>query len=237
MAMDLTPGLLRCMTGLYPVVRRIPSPLPDTEALYTVLCDRFPDPSSRDYIAALTRSTAAPIRLFSLSLLPPLLDAAGLTSNNLSLHRSESGRPTLRPLSTVNSPPIDFNLTHSASHAACFLWLGGGFVGVDIEEPIPAERAKRLANRFLSDGERACLQGDDISSAFTRIWTQREALCKQDGGGQPLRFDSSAPHPSVYLASFRLPDTGAYLSVCLPYESMNLSKLSIDQKRLHGHTT
>ena len=217
MSMDLTPEPLRRVTGLYPSVRRLPSPLPDTEALYTALCTRFTDRISQDYLYALTQGTAAPIRLFALSLLPPLLDAAGLTANNFSLHRNSAGRPTLLRTSTVGSLlSIDFNLTHSAAHAACFLWLGGGLIGVDIEEPIPSERAGRLANRFLSAGERTALPGDNLSSAFTRIWTQREALCKQDGGDQPLRFDSSAPHPGVRLVSFRLPDTGAYLSVCLP---------------------
>ena len=87
---------------------------------------------------------------------------------------------------------------------------------MDVEEPVPEERARRLAARFLSVQERALLPEGGVSASFTRIWTRREALCKQDGGGQPLRFDSAASPSDVQIASFCLPDTGAFLSVCLP---------------------
>ena len=183
--------------------------------LYAALGADFPDSDSLDYLADLARGVNAPIRLFALSLLPPLLSAAGVTSAGCSLRRDANGRPFLlsRDGAALNA---DFSLSHSAAHVACCLWAGGGRVGVDVEEPVPEERARRLAARFLSEQERALLPEGGVSAGFTRIWTRREALCKQDGGGQPLRCDSAAPPPDVQIASFCLPDTGAFLSVCLP---------------------
>ena len=212
---DLTPAPLRHIDGLFPAVRRMPNPPPNAGVLYAALCADFPDSDSLDYLADLARGVNAPIRLFALSLLPPLLSAAGVTSAGCSLRRDANGRPFLlsRDGAALNA---DFSLSHSAAHVACFLWAGGGRVGVDVEEPVPEERARRLAARFLSEQERALLPEGGVSAGFTRIWTRREALCKQDGGGQPLRFDSAAPPPDVQIASFRLPDTGAFLSVCLP---------------------
>ncbi len=212
---DLTPAPLLRIAGLYPAVRCLPSRIPDADVLYASLCDRFRDDASRDYLAQLTRGATAPVRLFALSLLPPLLEAAGLSATECTLHRDADGRPFLRSREGA-ALPADFSLSHSAAHAACFLWVGGGRIGVDVEEPVPEERAGRLAVRFLSEKERALLSGGALSAGFTRIWTRREALCKQDGGGQPLRFDSATPPPGVRLASFCLPDTGASLSVCLP---------------------
>ena len=195
---DLTPAPLRHIGGLFPAVRRMPSPPPDAGMLYAALCADFPDSDSLDYLADLARGVNAPIRLFALSLLPPLLSAAGVTSAGCSLRRDANGRPFLlsRDGAALNA---DFSLSHSAAHVACFLWAGGGRVGVDVEEPVPEERARRLATRFLSEQERALLPEGGVSAGFTRIWTRREALCKQDGGGQPLRFDSAAPPPTYRL--------------------------------------
>ena len=160
---DLTPAPLRHIGGLFPAVRRMPTPPPDAGVLYAALCADFPDSDSLDYLADLARGVNAPIRLFALSLLPPLLSAAGVTSAGCSLRRDANGRPFLlsRDGAALNA---DFSLSHSAAHHG----------------------------------------------------PRREALCKQDGGGQPLRFDSAAPPPDVQIASFCLPDTGAFLSVCLP---------------------
>ena len=143
---DLTPAPLRHIGGLFPAVRRMPNPPPDAGMLYAALCDDFPDSYSLDYLADLARGVNAPIRLFALSLLPPLLSAAGVTSAGCSLRRDANGRPFLlsRDGAALNA---DFSLSHSAAHVACFLWAGGGRVGVDVEEPVPEERARRLAAR------------------------------------------------------------------------------------------
>ena len=92
--------------------------------LYAALCADFPDSDSLDYLADLARGVNAPIRLFALSLLPPLLTAAGVTSAGCSLRRDANGRPFLlsRDGAALNA---DFSLSHSAAHVACFLWAGG----------------------------------------------------------------------------------------------------------------
>ena len=63
--------------------------------LYAALCADFSDSDSLDYLADLARGVNAPIRLFALSLLPPLLSAAGVTSAGCSLRRDANGRPFL----------------------------------------------------------------------------------------------------------------------------------------------
>ena len=92
---DLTPAPLRHIGGLFPAVRRMPSPPPDAGMLYAALCADFSDSDSLDYLADLARGVNAPIRLFALSLLPPLLSAAGVTSAGCSLRRDANGRPFL----------------------------------------------------------------------------------------------------------------------------------------------
>lgn len=203
--------------GLSLAIERLPTWPPET--LYATLCAAFPDDASRDYVQRLTVGANAHARLAALALLPPLLRNAGYAPEDFSLCRDAAGRPFLRPHDPALVAP-DLNLSHSAARAVCALWCGGGRVGVDVEEPIPADRAARLAARFCSPGERRIVAaaGDPaaLSAAFTRIWTRKEALCKQDGGGQPLRFDSELPPPGVRLFSCTLPDTGAALSICVP---------------------
>lgn len=111
---DLTPAPLRHIGGLFPAVRRMPNPPPDAGVLYAALCADFPDSDSLDYLADLARGVNAPIRLFALSLLPPLLTAAGVTSAGCSLRRDANGRPFLlsRDGAALNA---DFSLSHSAA--------------------------------------------------------------------------------------------------------------------------
>jgi phosphopantetheinyl transferase len=152
-------------------------------------------------------------RLTALSLLPPLLEAAGLDSRELILARDAHGRPH-----AVNAPELDFNLSHSDAHAVCALLIGGGRVGVDVEVPLSPDRAARLWHRYATDGERARFTSADSQpqECFLRLWTLREALAKQDGRGQPLNFDASAVPQGVCLHSGHLTDTGAALALCVP---------------------
>jgi phosphopantetheinyl transferase len=152
-------------------------------------------------------------RLTALSLLPPLLEAAGLDSHELILARDAHWRPH-----AVNAPELDFNLSHSDAHAVCALLLGGGRVGIDVEEPLAPDRAPRLMQRYSTDGERTLFDVADPRpwEGFVRLWTLREAMAKQDGRGQPLNFDASAVHPNVCAYCGHLPDTGAALALCIP---------------------
>lgn len=206
--------------GLFGAVCRLPATGTGPDELYRSLCTAFPDPAGQDYLRQLICGAAtAPSRLTALSLLPPLLRSAGQDSTGYALARDEHGRPYLRP-PDPDRPAPDFNLSHSARHAVCVLWCGRGRVGVDVEEPIPASRAERLKGRVCSPRELALLpdslEPTALSTEFTRIWTRKEALCKQDGRGQPLLFDSAQPPEGLCLLSAVLADTGATLSLCLP---------------------
>ena len=97
-------------------------------------------------------------------------------------------------------------------------------IGVDIEEPIPPNRALPLIRRFCSKGEKALLEsvppGDELAAdLFTSIWVEREALAKQNGRGMPLRFDTTRIPDGVMIWSGYLPDTETKIAVCGPMKN------------------
>lgn len=212
------PPALRDIPGLSVALCRTDGSLPTANELYTTLSTAFPD--SSDYLRAMMGKPTTQVRLTALSLLPPLLRAAGYPTEDFTLRRDEHGRPYLAPRIPALSAP-DMSLSHSAAHAVCALWCGGRRVGVDVEEPIPPDRAARLSARFCTVDEKALLRIDPqgLSADFTRIWTCKEALAKHTGTGQPLLFDAAQVPPGLRLLSATLPDTGAVLSVCLPTAS------------------
>ena len=196
----------------------------------------FPHKENMAYLdtfcgSPLPRVTAQ--RLGALSLLPSLLEAAGVDPTILLLRRDGRGRPfcvtadgTLPFCGLMGKPsPLDFNLSHTNTHVAAALMVGEGKVGVDIEEPIPPARALPLIRRYCTEGETALLKDvpDDETAAalvFTDLWVVREAMSKQDGGGMPLRFDSTNIPDGVWLWNGYLPDTDTAVALCAPKENM-----------------
>ena len=186
----------------------------------------FPHEENRAYMDGLCTSPLPRVRaqrLGALSLLPSLLTAAGLGSERWILHRDEQGRPYCE--GTDGSPAgFDFNLSHTDTHVAAALLVGSGKVGVDIEELIPPARAIPLLHRYCTPGELALLHElppDEALAAdfFTSTWVEREALCKQDGGGMPLRFDTARLPEGVLLWTGYLPDTETKIAVCAPLQN------------------
>jgi len=205
--------------GLFLAVSTVPSASECTSEavsyLLASLGEQFPRPENEPYLDGLMRGAprGALVRLTALSLLPPLLEAAGVDCRDLLLARDEHGRPY-----AANAPELDFNLSHSDAHVACALLIGGGRVGVDVEEPLSPDRAARLWQRYATDGERARFDVADPPpwEGFVRVWTLREAIAKQDGRGQPLSFDAAAIPQGVCVHGGHLPDTGAALALCVP---------------------
>lgn len=159
-------------------------------------------------------------RLSALSLLPPMLVMAGIQSSVMVLSRDQNGRPHGQTV-TGNPVPFDFNLSHSDAHVACALLVGNGRVGVDVEELVPPSRALRLIQRYCTEGEKQMLavqNDEEKTKAFTRLWTMREAISKQDGRGNPLRFDASLVPNSVRVFCASFPHTGTHISICAPME-------------------
>ncbi len=207
-------------------------PTPSAEAvpsLRAYLEESFPREENLPYLDALFGSPDRPAlprvtreRLGALSLLPSLLAAAGIPTAGLILRRDGHGRPYCE--ASDGSLSFDFNLSHSVAHVAGALLVGGGKVGVDIEEPIPPERALPLIRRFCTEGELAMLDTlppDDALAArfFTSAWVEREALAKQDGGGMPLRFDTAKLPDGVMLWSGHLPGAETEVALCAPLKN------------------
>ena len=160
-----------------------------------------------DTEAALRVATA---RVWALASLPPILRQLMLNPATVTLSRDGEGRPYLV------SRPVDFNLSHSAAHAAAATVPSPYRVGVDVEEPIPAARADSLVRRYATEGERAMMT--DPAVDFTLIWTVREAIAKYTGEGNPTARDAACPPRGVCIRSGILPDTGARLTVCCSAE-------------------
>ena len=160
-----------------------------------------------DTEAALRVATA---RAWALASLPPILRQLMLDPASVTLSRDGEGRPYLV------GRPVDFNLSHSAAHAAVAAVPSPYRVGVDVEEPIPAARADSLVRRYATEGERAMMADPTVD--FTLIWTVREAIAKYTGEGNPTARDAATPPCGVRIRSGILPDTGARLTVCCPAE-------------------
>ncbi len=162
-------------------------------------------------------------RLGALQLLPRLLERARVEGHalprELRLRRNGEGRPYAEALCPAKSAavlPFDFNLSHSAAHVGCALLVGPGRVGLDMEEPIPPERAGRMLARYATAGERALANAHPGEWDFLRIWVTREAMGKQAGVGRPLEQDASRIPAGLTVHHATLPDTGAQLALCSP---------------------
>ena len=215
---------------LFLTVKKIPQP-EDIPALRRTLEIAFPHKENAAYLDALEKSPLPRVtaqRLGALSLLPSLLEAVGIDPTPLILRRDEQGRPYLQahdgglPFCGLTGvpTPVDFNLSHTDAHVAAALMIGEGRVGVDIEEPIPPARALPLIHRYCTAGELAILgtppSDADAARFFTQVWVMREAIAKQNGGGQPLKFDSSRIPEDILAWSGRLPDTDTAVALCAP---------------------
>lgn len=214
---------------LYLTVRPTPAE-EEAPSLRRFLEKSFPHKENLSYLDALYGSSDHPAiprvaaeRLGALSLLPSLLETAGLDSGNLILRRNEHGRPYCE--ASDGSPVgFDFNVSHAAAHIAGALLVGNGRVGVDVEEFIPPKRALPLIRRFCTEGELAMLdslpQNDELAARFfTSTWVEREAISKQEGGGMPLRFDTAHLPDGVTVWSGHLPGTDTAIALCAPLKN------------------
>ena len=232
---------------LFLTIKKVPAPeeIPD---LRRTLEMTFPHKENAAYLNALGSSTLPRVtaqRLGALSLLPSLLDAVGISAEHLILRRDEHGRPYCQtadgslPFCGLTGAPVafDFNLSHTVGHVAAALLIGEGRVGLDIEEPIPPLRALPLINRYCTEGELAILRDapDNETVAanfFTSVWVEREAIAKQNGGGQPLRFDTAKIPEDVWMWNGHLPDTDTAVALCAPKKNApTLPALTADSIR------
>jgi phosphopantetheinyl transferase len=202
-------------------------PLPSAESIPALraylettlpLCRGYVDTLAGGLAGGSIPPRVAVSRLCGLSLLPPLLERAGISLTRLRLYRDEHGRPYGISLDPT-APAFDFNISHSNTYGACALLVGGGRVGIDVEDAIPPARAAALIRRYCTEGEKSLLDGltnEEAAAAFTRIWTIREALGKQEGRGMPLRYDATRIPHGVTVDSQPVGSSGAWITVACP---------------------
>ncbi|MEK6278991.1 MAG: 4'-phosphopantetheinyl transferase superfamily protein [Acidobacteriota bacterium] len=100
---------------------------------------------------------------------------------------SDYGKPQLADLETN----LRFNLSHSGG-LALYAFTRIGEVGVDIERIRPDFADEKIARRFFSVSEVACLARLPAQArveAFFNCWTRKEAFIKAKGMGLSLPLD------------------------------------------------
>lgn len=117
---------------------------------------------------------------FSLKAL--LAKKLSLSPTEIHFHKMSEGKPVL----SLPSSKIDFNLSHSGEFYAIVL-SENGQVGVDIEKIRAPEHLEQIAMRFFSVEEAALIQQEQNpkkqSEIFSKFWSGKEALIKTVGGG------------------------------------------------------
>ena len=86
---------------------------------------------------------------------------------------------------------IQFNISHSGQ-MAIYAFTPGCQVGVDVEHLRELDDAESLASRFFSSGEISellSLSPKEMTQAFFRCWTRKEAYIKAVGGGLSIPLD------------------------------------------------
>lgn len=136
----------------------------------------------------------------------------------------EHGKPSL-----VGRPDIHFSLSHCREAAICV--VSDRPVGVDVESV--HRYNERLARYTMNDEEMAeILAAESPDLAFTRLWTQKEALLKCTGEGigndlkDVLKNYKKSPSPlgegnGVRLSTTESPDGRYVYSVCHDAKNIN----------------
>src|SRR5437868_14111505 len=113
-----------------------------------------------------------------------LAQTIGVAPKAVMIERGARGRPQL-----AGARILDFNVSHTAD-AALIGVAHEGRIGVDIERADRAIHSSRLAQRILTDAERAALPDgyDDVRRRILRLWTCKEALAKATGDAMSAPF-------------------------------------------------
>ncbi|MEP4952602.1 MAG: 4'-phosphopantetheinyl transferase superfamily protein [Paracoccaceae bacterium] len=94
--------------------------------------------------------------------------------------------------SVSNEAGPSFSISHSGRRAAIAITQTAP-VGIDIEQERDRKLDRKTAQRFFAPGEAAALKPlSDIAhrSAFTRLWTLKEAFVKATGEGMARKLNS-----------------------------------------------
>lgn len=131
----------------------------------------------------------------------------------------EHGKPSI-----IGRPDLHFSLSHCREAAICV--LSDRPVGIDIESV--GRYNERLVRYTMNDEEMAqILASNRPDIAFTRLWTQKEAVlkCTGEGIGNDLKnvlkkFRESSPttHRPSPITTVESPDERYVYSVCYSFK-------------------
>ncbi|HVF92188.1 MAG TPA: 4'-phosphopantetheinyl transferase superfamily protein [Blastocatellia bacterium] len=110
-------------------------------------------------------------------------------ARDLRFSYSEYGKPSL--ISPGTEADLRFNLSHSG-HLALAGVTYGRDIGIDIEQVREDFAGGKIAERFFSEREVACLRSmpdDWQAKAFFSCWTRKEAYIKARGEGLSMPLD------------------------------------------------
>ncbi|MBE6585145.1 MAG: 4'-phosphopantetheinyl transferase superfamily protein [Ruminococcaceae bacterium] len=207
--------------GLYLSIQPLsPMKLSKEERAEKLLAQWGQSPGNQQYLKKIL-SSAAPAQIihqrlsalecFTALLIRHLPGAEGY----LTLFRDERGRPFVR-WNTSGLPPMDFNISHTKQYVGSTILIGEHHVGLDIEDIMPESKAIALGQRYFSEEEKQLLNTSSQKNVTaTLIWTAKEALSKQNGGGYPLSFDSRGYPADLVLHQGFAGNTAVY-TVCAP---------------------
>ncbi len=134
----------------------------------------FPSRENDSYIGEISErknQASAKESLAALSLLSELLKNLAAETEKLVLRRDENGKPFFE------GGEFDFSVSHSKGIVAVAL-SDTGAVGIDVEaSKMTDDRAKRLFERYFSDGGSSAPSRED----FLRLWVRTEAYVKLCG--------------------------------------------------------
>lgn len=103
---------------------------------------------------------------------------------------SAYGKPQLPD--QENKKQIQFNVSH-AGDIILLAFTRDTPIGVDVERIKPLPDLRAIARRFFSSGEQQdlfSLNGIELTEAFYRCWTRKEAVIKACGEGLSMPLDS-----------------------------------------------
>ncbi|MEX3606652.1 MAG: 4'-phosphopantetheinyl transferase superfamily protein [Burkholderia sp.] len=111
--------------------------------------------------------------------------ALGMLPTALRFVTGEAGRPALVPDCAPGTASLDFNVSHSGSHAL-IAWSASTRVGVDVEVPREGLDWTPLSQSVFAPADEAAVLAcapAERRDAFYRVWTAKEALLKVLGVG------------------------------------------------------
>ncbi|MDN7923588.1 4'-phosphopantetheinyl transferase superfamily protein, partial [Burkholderia gladioli] len=167
--------------------------------------------------------------------------ALGVAPAALRFATGEAGRPSLVADCAPGAAALDFNVSHSGSHAL-IAWSASTRVGVDVEAPREGFDWTPLGQSVFAPADEAAVLACAPAGrrdAFYRVWTAKEALLKVLGVGiaggleafsvldprrpgelVPCVVDSSAPASGVAVYTAAWVDAAPGHPACLAWRPL-----------------